>query len=310
MSVTPSAAAPEHPTDPAEARSGLIEPEQVVILVTGMSGAGRSTTADVLEDHGWYVVDNLPARMLPELVREVGSEGRGTRVAAVADARTRGESTQVRASIEALRAAGWNPRTVFLDASDETLVRRFESVRRPHPGQGGGLLLDAIRAERSALAEVRAEAHVVIDTSGLNVHRLRVRVEEILGAASGPQMRIALMSFGFKYGIPLDADIVLDMRFLPNPFWVPSLRGLTGQDAPVRDFVLAQDGVEDFLRLTEELLHTVSRGFLRERRRYLTVGIGCTGGKHRSVTAVEALAARWEDPDVTVRPLHRDLGRE
>ena len=284
------------------------------LVVTGMSGAGRSTAANVLEDHGWYVVDNLPPELIPSLAdlaaREREQRGSHVRIAAVVDVRTRLFTGELRDGLRMLREKGWRPQLMFLDATDEALVRRFESVRRPHPLQGDGRLLDGIQAERSSLGDLRAEATVVIDTSGLNVHQLGRKLTPIVGVSSGPSLRLAVMSFGFKYGVPLDADFVFDMRFLPNPFWVPELRSLTGVDAEVSDFVLSQEGAGTFVDRVESVMEPVTAGYHREGRRYATLAVGCTGGKHRSVAVAEALSRRLSGDDVETFVVHRDLGRE
>ncbi len=287
-----------------------------LIVVTGMSGAGRSTAAKVLEDRGWYVVDNLPPQLLGDLTalreqaQRLSPDGM-PRLAVVIDARTRWLSEEFAEILRMLRRGPTATVVVFLDATDEELVRRFESVRRPHPRQGGGRLLDAIVAERELMADLRSGADLVVDTSGLNVHQLTAKVASLLDAAALPTVRVAVMSFGFKYGIPLDADFVADMRFLPNPYWVPELRSRTGQDQSVSDYVLGQQGAEDFLERFVAMLAPVLDGYLREGRRYVTVGIGCTGGKHRSVAMTEALAARLSlDGRVSPFVVHRDLGRE
>ncbi len=284
------------------------------VIVTGMSGAGRTTAANVLEDQGYYVVDNLP----PQLLGQMAELARGVRdsrsvrlkIAAVVDVRAHPFTSELRDGLRALREGGWHPHLFFLDATDEALVRRFESVRRPHPLQGDGRLLDGIRSEREILGDLRAEAQVVIDTSGLNVHQLARKITPLLGAESGPSLRLALLSFGFKYGVPLDADFVFDMRFLPNPFWVPELKVLTGTDRPVSDWVLGQEGALSFLDRVVSLMEPVTEGYLREGRRYATVAIGCTGGKHRSVAMTAAVAERLTTQRVATFVVHRDLGRE
>ncbi len=284
-----------------------------VLILTGMSGAGRSTAANVLEDRGWYVVDNLPPQLLvsmADLVAQVRAQGVDVRLAAVVDVRARRFFADLQSALGQLRERGWRPHLMFLDATDEALVRRFESVRRPHPLQGDGRLLDGIQSERRLLRDLRAEAQVVVDTSGLNVHQLGRKVSELVGTDRGPALRVAVMSFGFKYGVPLDADFVFDMRFLPNPFWVPELRPLTGQDEPVAEFVMSQPGAEEFLAGVEAFMTPVTEGYLREGRRYATIGVGCTGGKHRSVAVAERLAERLASQRVATFVVHRDLGQE
>jgi UPF0042 nucleotide-binding protein len=282
------------------------------VILTGMSGAGRSTTANVMEDQGWYVVDNLPPDLLVPFA-ELASRQRVSeipRIAAVVDVRARRFFAHLRQALDALRGSGWNPNLVFLDATDEALVRRFESVRRPHPLQADGRLLDGINRERMLLRDLRAESDIVIDTSGLNVHQLAKKVGPVFSADRGPRIRIAVLSFGFKYGVPLDADFVLDMRFLPNPHWIPELRPFSGQDAPVAEFVLAQEGAAEFVARTVDMMQPVIAGYLREGRRYATLALGCTGGKHRSVALAETLAASLATDDVATFVVHRDLGQE
>lgn len=283
------------------------------VIITGMSGAGRSTAANSLEDAGWYVVDNLPPQLLvpmADLASRARSEGVSLRLAAVVDVRAGGFFGELRASLGQLIERGWRPYLVFLDAADEELVRRFESVRRPHPLQGTGRLLDGILAERALLGQVRSEAHAVIDTTGLNVHQLRARLAPFAGSDQPAALRLAVISFGFKYGVPLDADFVFDMRFLPNPYWLPELRPLTGRDGPVAEFVLAKDEAKAFLERAIGLLEPVTTGYLEEARRYATIAVGCTGGKHRSVAVAEELGRRLRSDAVEVFVVHRDLGRE
>jgi UPF0042 nucleotide-binding protein len=283
-----------------------------LVILTGMSGAGRSTAANVLEDLGWYVVDNLPPQMMLPMATLAAehSEGGVTKLAAVIDARSRSFFATFRDAVEALREAGWDPRVIFVDATDEALVRRFESVRRPHPLQGQGRMLDAIMHEREMLGDLRAEADVLIDTSGLNVHQLSAKVSEIFASSAGPRLRIAVMSFGFKYGIPLDADLVFDMRFLPNPFWIPELRPKNGTDPEVSGYVMSRRGASEFVDRVVDLMAPMTDGYQREGRRYVTLAVGCTGGKHRSVAVAELLAARLNGDDVGTILVHRDLGRE
>ncbi|QFG70235.1 RNase adapter RapZ [Ornithinimicrobium pratense] len=284
-----------------------------MVILTGMSGAGRTTAGDVLEDRGWYVVDNLPPAMVPRLMELTADDPHRQKVAVIVDVRSRDFTTELSRSLEDLGAAGWQPRIIFVDSSDEALVRRFEAVRRPHPLQGEGLLLDGIRRERRMLGDLRSNADIVIDTSDYNVHELSAKIDDLLRTDDEVRLRFAVVSFGFKYGIPLDADVVLDLRFLPNPYWIPKLRPYTGQDGPVRDFVLGQDNAGDFLEHAEAMLRTAVRGYLEEGRRYLTVAVGCTGGKHRSVATAEELTRRLMDLDevgVQLTTFHRDLGQE
>ncbi|WP_127793526.1 RNase adapter RapZ [Agromyces sp. LHK192] len=284
---------------------------QEMLIVTGMSGAGRSTVANALEDLGWYVVDNLPPQMLRPLVELVERAGASLpRIAAVVDVRGRDFFAELQDIIQALRS-GVNVRVVFLDASDAALVRRFESVRRPHPLQGDGTLLDGITAERTRLQSVREMSDLLIDTSELNIHQLANQVTEVFAEVDHAGLRVTVVSFGFKYGLPPDADLVADARFLPNPFWVPELRALTGTDAAVSEYVLAQPGALEFVDAYAAALAPIFAGYQRENKRHATVAVGCTGGKHRSVALVRELAARIKVlPGVAVAVKDRDLGRE
>ncbi|VXC14110.1 GTPase possibly involved in regulator sRNA degradation [Microbacterium sp. 8M] len=281
------------------------------LIVTGMSGAGRSTVANALEDLGWYVVDNLPPQMLRPLLDLANLGGAALpKVAAVVDVRGRDLFDGFPGVARALREHG-SVQVVFLDASDDVLVRRFESVRRPHPLQGDGTLLDGIRTERTRVAPLREAADIVIDTSSFNVHQLATKVNEVFAEEGAARHKVTVMSFGFKYGLPSDADLVADMRFLPNPFWIDELRGSTGLDAEVRDYVLTREGAQEFLDAYTTALRPVLEGYQRENKSHSTVAIGCTGGKHRSVAMVEELAARLgQIPGVAVTVRHRDLGRE
>jgi RNase adapter protein RapZ len=282
-----------------------------LVIVTGVSGGGRSTVARALENVGFYVVDNLPqALMLPmaELAHQAGGAARQT--AMVLDVRSRAFSTDLVGAVKALKERGFTPRVVFVDADDDVLIRRFENVRRSHPMQGNGRLSDGITAERALLAPARELADVIIDTSHLNVNQLRNRVEELFAGEDALKLRVTVLSFGFKYGLPPDADFVLDARFLPNPFWVPELRELTGRDPDVSRYVLGQRGAGTFVETYARLVNATAPGFEREGKRYLTVAVGCTGGKHRSVAIAEELARRLRDLRVVASAQHRDLGRE
>ena len=285
--------------------------ETDLVIVTGVSGGGRSTVARALENVGFYVVDNLPQALMldmAELAYEAGDAARHT--AMVLDVRSRPFSTDLAGAIHALRERGFHARVVFLDADDEVLIRRFESVRRPHPLQRDGRLADGIAAERELLAEARELADVLIDTSHLNVNQLRSRIEELFGAEDARRLRVTVISFGFKYGLPPDADFVLDARFLPNPYWVAELREHTGRDTDVSEYVLGQRGASMFVDTYARLINTTAGGFEREGKRYLTVAVGCTGGKHRSVAIAEELARKLRHLRLAAGAQHRDLGRE
>jgi UPF0042 nucleotide-binding protein len=290
----------------------MAEPGLEVVVVTGLSGAGRSTAAKCLEDLGFYVVDNLPPSLIAAMV-DLGSRTSGevTRIAVVVDVRSRAFSADLRSVIGDLDERGYRPRVLFLEAADEVLVRRFESVRRAHPLQGGGRLVDGIAAERELLTDLHSVADLIVDTSQLSVHDLRRQLEQEFSGENGvPALRATVLSFGFKYGLPLDADLVADVRFLPNPHWIPELRPHTGQDPDVRDYVLSQEGAGQFLDVYEELLRLVGAGYQREGKRYLTLAIGCTGGRHRSVAMAEEIAKRLVGDGVQATVAHRDLGRE
>lgn len=282
-----------------------------VLIVTGMSGAGRSTAAHSLEDQGWYVVDNLPPQMLQPLVDLAHDPGSHmTKLAAVMD--VRGGSLFEHASevIENLSEHA-NVHVLFLDTTDDTLVRRFEQVRRPHPLQEDGTLLDGITRERALMHPIREQSDLVIDTSEMNIHQLSTAVAAAYGTPGETRTRLTIVSFGYKYGLPSDVDMVADMRFLPNPYWEESLRLNTGKDTPVSDFVLANPLAKDFLDQFERALHTVLSGYVSENKTYATIAVGCTGGKHRSVAMAEELGARLSArSDVQVTVKHRDLGRE
>jgi UPF0042 nucleotide-binding protein len=282
-----------------------------VLIVTGMSGAGRSTAANALEDLGWYVVDNLPPQMLkPLLDLTEAAAGVLPRVAVVVDVRGRDLFAHLPDAMQALRERR-QIRLMFLDAGDDVLVRRFEAVRRPHPLQGDGTILDGIRLERTRLAAVRESADVIIDTSSRNIHQLSTEIAELFSDEGAARHTLTIMSFGFKYGLPPDADLVADMRFLPNPFWNEDLRPLTGEDDAVRHYVLEQPGAREFVESYAAALQPVLEGYQRENKRNSVVAVGCTGGKHRSIVMARELAKRLaSEPGVAVRVKHRDLGRE
>lgn len=280
-----------------------------VVIVTGMSGAGRRTAAHALEDLGWYVVDNLPPVMLPSLHSLVRSKDM-TRLATVLDVRSRSLFEELPGVFAELEAAGTTPEILFIEASDDVIVARQESSRRPHPLQGDGRLLDGVRRERELLAMLRAAADLVIDTSRMNVHQLAARVSHAYGGDTSDRLRVTLMSFGFKNGLPVDADMVIDVRFLPNPHWVPELRPHTGLTRPVSEYVLRQPAAGPFLGQLETLLETVAEGYLTEGKRFATIAIGCTGGKHRSTAMAEELGRRLRETGMPTKVMHRDVGKE
>mgnify|MGYP000879368016 FL=1 len=281
-----------------------------LVVVTGMTGAGRSTAAKELEDLGYYVVDNMPPSLVREVVRLV-DESRGVEqpIAVVVDVRSGSFFESLQANL-AQGATGRHATLVFLEATDDVLVRRQEAARRPHPLQGAGRLLDGLHREREVLADLRSGADLVIDTTTLNVHELTDRIAEAFGTPDTTRLKVSIISFGFKYGIPVDADFVADMRFLPNPYWVPELRASTGRDREVSDYVLGQPGAADFLDGYVPVLEGVAAGYLREGKRFMTIAIGCTGGKHRSVAMSEEIARRLTLAGYDTRARHRDLGRE
>ena len=290
-------------------RAGPELPGELVV-VTGMTGAGRSTAAKELEDLGYYVIDNLPPGLIKDVIRLV-DESRGTDqpVAVVTDVRS-GAFFESLAENLARGASGRHATLVFLEASDEVLVRRQEAARRPHPLQGDGRLLDGLQREREVLAGLRGDADLVIDTTNFNVHQLTERIAAEFGTPLTVKLKVSVVSFGFKYGIPVDTDFLADMRFLPNPHWIPELRPRTGLDREVADYVLGQPGAEEFVQRWVELIAGVSDGYLRQGKRFAQVAVGCTGGKHRSVTVTEEIVRRLQGRDIEARAYHRDLGRE
>jgi UPF0042 nucleotide-binding protein len=284
-----------------------------VLIVTGMSGAGRSTVGKALEDLGWYVVDNLPTQMLGPLTDLADRAGESLpKIATVVDVRGGRFFTDPEEAVQRLRAnTSARVRVLFLEATDQVLVRRFEQVRRPHPLQGEDTLLDGIAREQTRMLGLREASDIIIDTSDLNIHQLAASISEKFSEDRFMGVQVTLMSFGFKYGLPTDADMVADVRFLPNPYWVPELRSHTGLDADVAGFVLDQDGARLFVDRYSSALEPVLEGYQRENKRHATIAIGCTGGKHRSVAIVAELASLIRGmPNVAVRVKNRDLGRE
>jgi UPF0042 nucleotide-binding protein len=283
-----------------------------LLIVTGMSGAGRSTVGNALEDMDWYVVDNLPAQMIKPMAELfTGTEKSLPRLAVVIDARGGEFFQDLSEHITVLKSNNINVQVLFLEANDATLVKRFEQVRRPHPLQGNGTITDGIHEERERLLTLRGQADYIIDSSDLNIYQLANKISESFNSQDAKKLQLVVESFGFKYGIPTDADLVADMRFLPNPHWNEELRPFTGEDAQVSDFVLAQAGAEDFIGQYVASLQTVIEGYLRENRKHATLAIGCTGGKHRSVaTAIEIAKRLTSLTGIEVRVKHRDLGKE
>ena len=284
-----------------------------ILIVTGMSGAGRSTVAHALEDLGWYVVDNLPPALLPQLV-EQGTGIEGKSFAVVVDVRGGEFFDDLTLSLQTITATGGKYRLLFLDSTDQSLVQRFESTRRPHPLQGNDRIVDGIARERLKLEELKSEADIVIDTSNLNVHQLEKRTGEIFAAGTLEGIRINILSFGYKYGIPVDSDLVLDCRHIPNPHWIPALRPLNGLSTEVSNEVLGSQGVEEFVAKYVSLIELMVPGYLNEGKKYLTVAVGCTGGKHRSVAVAQELArllnSNAKKLEISAHATHRDVGRE
>jgi UPF0042 nucleotide-binding protein len=280
-------------------------------VITGLSGAGRSTAAKCLEDLGWYVVDNLPPSLISSVVDlAVRSHGDVDRIAVVVDVRSRAFSSDLQETLASLGRSGQTARVLFLEAPDEVLVRRFDGVRRPHPLQGDGRLVDGIAQERELLRDWRTQADLVIDTSQLNVHELRAKIAGAFEAAEADALHLSIVSFGYKHGLPVDADIVIDCRLLPNPHWVPELRPLTGKDEAVREYVFTQPGAAEFVDAASALLGKYEQGYVSEGKHYATIAVGCTGGRHRSVAVSAELARRMREDGVEVQLTHRDVERE
>ena len=285
-----------------------------IAIITGMSGAGRSTVAHAFEDLGWYVVDNLPPSLLENLLDLSGRINRP--IAAVIDVRGMEFFDDLSNSLARLAEKGIAKKIIFVDAADDVLVRRFEATRRAHPLQGSERIVDGIAREREKLQEIRSSADIVIDSSTLNTHQLDKKIFEIFNSKNSVDLKVNILSFGYKYGIPVDVDFIMDCRFIPNPHWIPELRPLTGLDSEVRDFVLGNENVPEFLEKYQDLFETMSKGFISEGRKFLTLGVGCTGGKHRSVAIATELAKRLDGENKTLNKkisaiaLHRDLGKE
>jgi UPF0042 nucleotide-binding protein len=281
-----------------------------VTIITGMSGAGRSAAADVLEDLGFFVIDNLP----PALIMKVAELGRGKEYpqefGLVIDVRSGEFVDDLVAALGELHEMGARTRVLFLDAADETLVRRYEESRRKHPLAAGERVSEGIAAERVLLEDLKGTADIVVDTTDLNVHELRDRLSELFDAERGAgTLQTSIVSFGYKHGLPIDVDLVFDCRFLPNPHWVEELRPLTGTDPRVREYVLAQPETGPFLAELERLFALLLPAYAREGKSYLSIGIGCTGGRHRSVVIANELARLLEAHGVSPRVHHRDASR-
>jgi len=281
-----------------------------LVVVTGMTGAGRSTAAKELEDLGFFVVDNLPPELVADVVGLVDDkQGITQPVAAVVDVRAGVFFESLREQL-AVDFPTRRTTLLYLEADDDILVRRQEAARRPHPLQGAGRLLLGIHREREVMADLRGDADLVIDTTSLNVNQLKNKVARAFGTPESVRLRITVVSFGFKYGVPVDADLMADMRFLPNPHWVPELRPRTGQDVEVAAYVRDRPDAEEFLERYLPVIETVGDGYLREGKRFMTVAIGCTGGKHRSVAMTEEIVTRLLALGLEADATHRDMGRE
>ena len=290
--------------------SASTQQEPTLILITGMSGAGRRATAAALEELGWYVADNLPPELIVRMVELSFSEDSPIeKLAIVTDVRSRDFAGNLTSVHHDLHTGGRRPTVLYLDATDEALIARFDAVRRTHPLQQKGTLQDGIDREREMLTSIRERADIVLDTTNRSIHDLRRELEKFFAAADHSSVRINVQSFGFKHGPPKDIDMLLDARFLPNPYWDPELRPFRGIDAPVSDFVLSQPGAQAFLDHIVGLIHSVLPGYRKEGKFFVSVAIGCTGGHHRSVAIVEELTRRLADDGVLVNLSHRDLER-
>ena len=285
-----------------------------IVVITGMSGAGRSTVAHAMEDHGWYVIDNLPPSLLIPLFDLTQSSDDS--IAVVIDVRGRQFFDDLNQTLAELAERGISRKIIFVDAADDVLVRRFESSRRPHPLQGSDRIVDGIEKERERLRELRSGADLVVDSSQLNVHQLEKKIAELFSVDPSASLKVNVLSFGYKFGLPVDADLVMDCRFIPNPHWNPELREMNGLDKQVSEAVLNAESVGEFLEKYLSLFNSLGQGYLREGKKYITLAIGCTGGKHRSVAVAEELARRINgsaidaEHSVSAHAIHRDLGRE
>jgi UPF0042 nucleotide-binding protein len=285
-----------------------------IVVITGMSGAGRSTVAHAMEDHGWYVIDNLPPSLLIPLFDLTQSSDDS--IAVVIDVRGRQFFDDLNQTLAELAERGISRKIIFVDAADDVLVRRFESSRRPHPLQGSDRIVDGIEKERERLRELRSGADLVVDSSQLNVHQLEKKIAELFSVDPSASLKVNVLSFGYKFGLPVDADLVMDCRFIPNPHWDPELREMNGLDKQVSEAVLNAESVGEFLEKYLSLFNSLGQGYLREGKKYITLAIGCTGGKHRSVAVAEELARRINgsaidaEHSVSAHAIHRDLGRE
>jgi UPF0042 nucleotide-binding protein len=285
-----------------------------IVVITGMSGAGRSTVAHAMEDHGWYVIDNLPPSLLLSVFDM--TERSADSIAVVIDVRGRQFFDDLNRSLAELAERGISRKIIFVDAADDVLVRRFESPRRPHPLQGNDRIVDGIDREREKLRELRSGADLVVDSSQLNVHQLEKKIAELFSTDTSASLKVNILSFGYKFGLPVDADLVMDCRFIPNPHWNPELRPKNGLDKDVSAAVLGAENVGEFLDRYVALFQSIGQGYFREGKKFITLAIGCTGGKHRSVAIAEELASRINgskldtEPFVSAHAIHRDLGRE
>ncbi|MDO4609410.1 RNase adapter RapZ [Corynebacterium sp.] len=289
-----------------------ISPDPSLVLITGMSGSGRNTAAQVLEEMGWYVADNLPPELIVRMV-QLSFEGDSPveRLAIVTDVRSRAFAGSLGDVLDKLRDTGHRPLVMFLDADDDVLIARYDKVRRRHPLQEDGTLVDGLKRERVMLAGIKAAADIVVDTSRMSIHDLRRELERQFTDPETARQHVTVQSFGFKHGAPRDADMLLDVRFLPNPYWVPELRDRRGTDSDVSDFVLERPEATRFLDLIRQMVEVALPGYRREGKSFMTIAIGCTGGHHRSVAVAEALADHLRAvPGVVVDAVHRDIARD